>query len=58
MLVRVKIYCATVLDNETVSSTTVPSSPVLDFASTVAICSDDHIGASDDGLDCSSNQED
>jgi hypothetical protein len=45
----VKIYCATVLDNVTVPSTTVSSSPVLDYDSTVAICSDDHIGASDDG---------
>jgi hypothetical protein len=44
----VKIYCATVLDNETVPSTTVSSSPVLDSDSTVAICTDDHIGASDD----------
>jgi hypothetical protein len=45
----VKIYCATVLENETVPSTTVSSSPVLDSDNTVAICSDDHIGASDDG---------
>ena len=46
----VKIYCTTVLDNETVPSTTVSSSPVLDSDSTVvAICSDDHIGGSDHG---------
>jgi hypothetical protein len=49
MIFVVKIYCATVLDNETVSSTTVSSSPVLDVDSTVATCSDDHIGPSDDG---------
>ena len=45
----VKIYCATVLDNETVPSTTVSLSPVLDSDITVAICSNDHIGASDHG---------
>ena len=45
----VKIYCATVLDNVTVASTTASSSPVLDPDSTVAICSGDHTGDDNDG---------